>query len=273
MPELPEVETARRHVERWMSGHRVVRTEAEAGGRLLSAADRSAFLLVTGRLTSTLRHGKFLGLVFGRAGTFLVHLGMTGKLVRRHTSDNERFSRARLNLSDSSVIHFCDARRFGRLEHLKENAFSQHPSVAKLGVDALEGNLTLSVVRAALLKTKQPLKVALLDQSKIAGFGNIHAAEALFRSGIHPSRTAQSLSAPEWKKLRRGLAQAIQFGLDEQARHEEPTYVEEKNVENPFLVYGRGGLPCFRCKTPIERVVQAARSTYFCSRCQPRSPP
>ncbi len=271
MPELPEVEMARRRLVQWMRGRRVVKTDAEAGGRTLSKEDRAAFAAMAGPLNETRRKGKFLLLVFQKTQGLLVHLGMTGKFLKRNakaTTLPEKWVRASLLLDNGTIIHFQDPRKFGRLETIAPADWEQHPSVAKLGFDALEGQLTVEALQAVLLKSKQPLKVALMDQSKIAGFGNIHAAEALFRARLHPMRLAGSLTTAEWKQLQRGLTAALQFGLEEQGRSDEAQYVEERKAPNPFLVYGRKGQPCLSCKSPIAQQTQAGRSTFYCPTCQ-----
>ncbi len=267
MPELPEVEMARRRLVRWMRGKKVIHTEAEAGGRTLLTAQRQPFLALHGKLTDTARKGKFLRLSFGLKTQLLVHLGMTGKFVKA-TTEQVKWSRVSFHLSAGSVIHFVDPRRFGRVEVLGPGEWEKHPSVVKLGRDILEDGLSLAQLKEALGTSKQPLKVALMDQSKLAGFGNIHAVEALFRAALHPDRTPASLTLPEWKKLHAALHASIQFGLDEQDTGDQTTYVEEKGTPNPFLVYGRKGQPCTRCKAPVCSQTQAGRTTYFCGVCQ-----
>ena len=141
--------------------------------------------------------------------------------------------------------------------------------IQDLGRDPLADGLTGPQLKAAIGPSKRAIKVALLDQHRIAGLGNIHAAEALFRAGIHPARKPSSLQAAEWSRLAKAIHQAIEFALD-QEDSDEIEYLEESGSENPFYVYGRGGEPCKRCGTPIESFVLGGRTTYFCPRDQPR---
>ena len=122
-------------------------------------------------------------------------------------------------------------------------------------------------LRDAVGGSRQALKVALMDQGRIAGLGNIHSAEALYRSGLHPARAPQSLSDEEWRRLARGIAGALQFALDHE-RGDEIRYVEEPGTANPFRVYGRAGETCRRCHGVFQSMTQGGRTTYYCPGCQ-----
>jgi formamidopyrimidine-DNA glycosylase len=108
-----------------------------------------------------------------------------------------------------------------------------------------------------------------MDQERIAGLGNIHAAEALFRSKLHPSRTAVSLTDAEWKALHKAIVATIDFALEAEGDTDDIEYVEEAGATNPFLIYGRAGTPCRRCKTLVKSFTQGGRTTHFCPKCQP----
>jgi formamidopyrimidine-DNA glycosylase len=266
MPELPEVEIARRNLERWFRGRTVVDAEAERT-RIFRGAKSSAFKSVRGRLIDVSRKGKYLLLSFDEGRGVLTHFGMTGKWVRRHKGQTEPYSRARFILDDDEVIHFRDPRMFGRIQPLESDQLWKTEVIQRLGRDPLADGLTPAQLRVAVGSSRQPIKVALLNQTRIAGLGNIHATEALFRSKIHPARLPGGLKAEEWMRLNRGILQAIRFALA-QEESDEIHYVEERDTENPFLVYGRAGEPCRRCGTRIRSFVQAGRTTYFCPNCQ-----
>jgi formamidopyrimidine-DNA glycosylase len=267
MPELPEVEITRRNLQRWLAGRRVISADAEKT-RTFRGANRGAFQSLRGRLVDASRKGKYLLLRFENEG-LLAHLGMTGKFVRRRRNVEEPYSRARLYLDNDEVIHFRDPRRFGRLEPVEPGRLWQLESIRQLGRDPLTDGLNAAQLKDAVGRSKQAIKVALMDQSRIAGLGNIHASEALFRAGIHPARKPRSLSAQEWKKLAQAIHATIRFALDRE-ESEEIEYVEEPGSENPFLIYGRSADRCRRCKGPVKSIVQAGRTTYYCPRCQPR---
>jgi formamidopyrimidine-DNA glycosylase len=275
MPELPEVEIARRNLERWLAGRRVVRGEASESRVFRDApggpgAGVAAFRRLSGRLERLERRGKVLLLSFERGQGLLAHLGMTGKLLRRPLGAAVPHSRGALVLDSREAVHLSDPRLFGRLVPLP--AAELAPRVASLGRDPLVDGLTGPQLREALAGSRRELKVALMEQERVAGLGNIHAAEALFRAGLHPARAVESLGPAEWERLAAGVHAALAFGLEEQEA-EDVTYLEDAGAENRFLVYGRGGGPCTACGRTVEAFPQGGRTTHACPRCQPRSQP
>ena len=269
MPELPEVEFARRCLEQWFEGHKLVRTEAEPGVRTFRDCDLGIFKALKGSLTGVERKGKYLMVRFSNKLGFVGHLGMTGKFLKRPAGEEVKWSRARFILDSGEVIHFQDMRMFGRIDAVPSTELQGRPAVAKLGIDPLQDGLTVERLQAAFHGTNQEIKVALMNQERIAGLGNIHAAEALFRAKIHPERSAASLSPPEWKALVKAIQATIQFALDNEGDGDEIEYVEE-GAPNPFLIYGRAGTPCRTCGTIVKSFTQAARTTHFCPTCQPK---
>jgi formamidopyrimidine-DNA glycosylase len=267
MPELPEVEIARRTLLRWFDGHSLVRTEAENARTFRRGASRE-FARLKGPLTKAERRGKYLMLTFGDEG-LMAHLGMTGKFVKRPAQTSEPYSRARFVLDSGEVIHFRDPRMFGELQPAPAAALKELPAVKKLGRDPLVDGLDWKQLKEAIGGARLDLKVALMDQTRIAGLGNIHAAEALFRAGLHPGRKPKTLGDSEWKVLARAIHKTLAFGLDEQ-ESDEIQYVEEPGTPNPFLIYGRAGTPCKRCKTLVKSYTQAGRTTHYCPKCQPK---
>jgi formamidopyrimidine-DNA glycosylase len=267
MPELPEVEIARRNLERWLTASPVTRAEADRT-RIFRGANRAAFLRLRGKLAFARRHGKTLLLGFEQNQGFLAHLGMTGKWVLRPEGHAEPYSRARLALADGSVVHYRDPRLFGRIRPAPADALLGLPEVRRLGPDPLLEAVDGRALQTRFGRSRTPIKAALLDQKKLAGLGNIHAAEALFRAKLSPFRPASQLTAAEWRRLATAIRRGIAFALARED-DEEIAYVEEPGTRNPFRVYGRAGKPCPRCGTAIRSVPQAGRTTYFCAQCQP----
>ncbi len=270
MPELPEVEIARRDLLRWTQGHRVLRAVADPQARTFRGADPRAFAKLKGQLTSAERKGKYLLVAFDSGYGALLHLGMTGKLVRRPSRHEEPYSRARFLLDDGHAVHFRDPRLFGRIEPVKADALWHLPPIRALGPDPLVDGLTPSSLEAALSRSKQPLKVALMDQGRLAGLGNIHAAEALYRARLHPSRQPGTLTRTEWGRLSRAIHASLKFALQSEGEGDgDIEYVEEPGAPNPFLIYGRAGEQCRRCQATVQSFVQGGRTTHFCPSCQP----
>jgi formamidopyrimidine-DNA glycosylase len=277
MPELPEVETARRWLQRWAARRRitgvVVREPRVLGGgpRLGTAAGA--------RFRRFERRGKHLLLTLDKGGRPLglwSHLGMTGKWLRRAPGEEPpRFSRVELVLDNASVLHYVDLRLFGRLRLVAGAAFDQQPVLAALGPDVLGDGIDRAALGARLGRSPQPIKVVLMDQRVLAGIGNIQASEALFRARLDPRRPARSLAAAEVRRLATGIEASIAFTLARfeselrAQRGRDIRYVEEPDGLNPFKVYDRAGERCPRCRrAEITRIVQATRATFFCPRCQ-----
>ncbi len=191
---------------------------------------------------------------------------MTGKWERHPTSAPSRpYERARIDLGKTSV-RYLDPRMFGTLAIDPPRAWSE------LGPDPLGDRFDAQVLTAAIGHVKKTIKEALLDQARVAGLGNIQAAESLWRAQIHPQRRAASLTPPELTRLARAIAASLRFTLA-LSPADEIAYVEERGAPNPFRVYGKQGRPCPRCKTTLERIVQAGRSTVYCPHCQKMATP
>ena len=267
MPELPEVEFCGRALTRWTVG-RVVRTVEVLDGRSIRASrtDRPTAGLTDGRQRlaevvvghppgSMERHGKRLLWSFGDRA-LLLHLGMTGKWTRSATAH----AKVRFTLDDHSILTFADPRLLGGIV----------PTTVGEGRRMLREGLGPDALRDPLppLSGKRPVKVALMDQGVVAGLGNLHAAEALWRAGIDPRRPAETVTGERHARLALGVAE--QLRLEEQllAKEDEITYVEDAGAPNPFPVYQKEGEPCPRCGARILRFVQAGRSTYWCAGCQ-----
>ncbi len=269
MPELPEVEVARRNLEAWLRGARLTRVELSPRLFVMSGLGgaRAFAQKMQGRVVRSVeRRGKWLRLVLDGELALFSHLGMTGKWVLRRRADpSQPYERARLDSARRSV-RYVDQRLFGTLQ----GARADHAPAAwqALGPDALVDGVDAARLHERLARIKRSIKEALLDQTIVAGVGNIHAAEALWRARIHPERPASSLSAAEARELARGIEGSIRDAI-RRGDGTEIVYVEEGG-DNPFDVYGKQGEPCPRCGTRLVRIVQAGRSTVLCPHCQPR---
>jgi len=273
MPELPEVEFAARALGRWLEGRTIERASAPES-RIVRGADRRAFERdLQGRTLRRIdRRGKILLLAFDGDVGLVSHLGMTGKWVRRGPDDpRPRHARARLALRGDGIVYYDDQRLFGRLAVHPAHSLLELPEVRALGPDPLVDGVDPERLLERLRRTSRSVKVAIMDQSVLAGLGNIQATEALFRAGIHPARVASTLDLDEVRALAAGIEDSIAHTLGDAGDGDEIAYVEEPGAANPFLVYGRKGEPCPRCGTPIEAIVLGGRTSAFCPRCQKRS--
>jgi len=277
VPELPEVEHAARTLRRLALGRRIVAVALDARAPRLFRPDGPAAFrraVLGARLVAVERHGKqlLLTLEAGEAPGRLVgvnaHLGMTGRWTGGPAAPPPTHARASLSLDDGTRLHYDDPRMFGRLRLVPGADFAALPGLAALGPDPVRHGLDAAGLQAGLARTRRPVKVALLDQSLLAGVGNIHAAEACWRARLDPRRRADRLTGAEAAALARGLRATFRFALAK-LDGGEVVYIEAGG-ENPFHVYDRAGARCRHpgCPGTIRRIVQAQRSTYFCPRCQ-----
>jgi len=204
------------------------------------------------------RHGKRLALELTGADSFLAHLGMTGKWARRP----ELPKHGRVGLGD---VWFVDTRRFGCLTWVSTPLLQQELRRG-LGPDALTEPLGPTEM-AGVWRGRRAIKVAMLDQTRVAGIGNIQASETLWRAGVSPLERCDDVKP--WSRIAAELPVQLARTLAAIDR-DEVAYMSDGDVPNPFEVYGREGEDCRRCGTPIVRAVQAGRATFWCPACQPR---
>jgi formamidopyrimidine-DNA glycosylase len=288
MPELPEVEILARHLRPLIRG-RTIRAVTVRRERVLRPTPPAEFVrrLRGAEFLGLTRRGKYL-LFEMRAKrsratfTLLGHLGMTGRMFLTHKDEPlAKHAAVVLDLGARNFI-YDDPRYFGRLT-------LDASLVEKLGPEPLDGAFTPQIFAHELKRSRQAIKVKLLDQTLVAGIGNIYASEALFLAGISPRRAANRLTQPQvdslWRAIRKVLATAIKHGstvpLNFKTRESDGLFYYGSALESGgatggkdfyterLRVYDRQGKPCFKCKTPIKRIVQAARSTFFCPSCQP----
>lgn len=282
MPELPEVEILVRHLAPLLEGRKVRAVHVHRAKVLAPTSTREFTRALLGaKFCSLARRGKYLLFELRHAKraepwTVVGHLGMTGRMYLLPAQARlPKHAAVVLGLGQENFI-FEDTRYFGRLT-LDARA------LARLGPELLGGEFTVQRFAAALARSGQPIKVKLLDQSLVAGVGNIYASEALFRAGIAPTLRARKLRQAQverlWRAIREVLSEAIACGSTVPLNYTgqgardvlfyfgrapgAPDYYEER-----LRVYDRAGQPCPDCATVIKRQVQANRSTYYCPHCQ-----
>ena len=289
MPELPEVETVVRQLEPEVEGHRIERLEVLDSRWSRPVPPQEFGASVSGATIERLdRRGKYILMHLDGERTLVMHLRMTGNLILREgeemldpsegrrlyeseRSTEERHLRARFLLDDGREVWFTDPRRFGEAFLLDDSQLGGR--FAKLGVEPFSPEFTAQALGEMAAGRTAPLKSFLLDQSRIAGVGNIYADEALYRAELHPLSPAGSMRAEHLDALRDAVVAALTAGIDaggssiddyRDARGDKGTMQDE------FLVHTREGEECLRCGETIVRIVVGGRSTYFCPSCQVR---
>ncbi len=268
MPELPEVEIWRENLDRWLRGRRIQKASVpDALLRGKQSRRKVEVGLEGARVRGVERRGKFLVFDLGRArSALLVHLGMTGTFERlTRKAALPKFTRATLELSRGERITFIDVRRLGAFRLVTEQ---EQKRLDALGVEPLAREFTPARFYELVQKSVRPIKIFLMDQKRIAGIGNIHAAEALFLAGIHPERSASGLTPEESAFLARSIRRQLRAEIA-RSRSEKLKYLQQ-GESNRFRVYGHAGEPCPRCGAAIAKLLQEGRSSYYCPECQPK---
>jgi len=262
-PELPEVET-------------FVRGLAPAVGRTIASAEVldaklavSADELTGARIERIRRRGKYIGIDLGDGRSLVIHLRMSGRLRLECRECETKYARMILRLGDGQCIYFVDPRRLGTAG-VHADGFD-----LALGFEPLDAAFTTAALAKLASQSRTPIKQLLLDQKKVAGIGNIYAAEALWRAKLDPRRKANELSRAEIGRLRKAIVGVLSEAvaglgttLGTSVSDYHPTATEAGSFQNRLAVYGREGEPCERCGEGIERLIQAGRSTCFCPACQ-----
>jgi len=274
MPELPEVETVMRGLAAKLTGQRIGRASLARGDLRWPVPDGFVQTLSGAVVTGFRRRGKYIFMRLDHGVSVLIHLGMSGRI----TIDQETLAHQHLTLAmeDGCRVGFVDPRRFGALDLVETTREEQHWLVAGLGPEPLEAGFDAAHLAARLAGKTTPIKAALLDQSIVAGIGNIYASEALFRARISPRRHAGNLGPARIARLvsaiKETLTEAIAAGGSSLRDYVQPSG-ELGYFQHAWKVYDRAGEACERCPgagacAGIARIVQSNRASYFCPRTQ-----
>jgi len=268
MPELPEVETIKRELEKAVLGKKIIEVCVHQPAVIRQPAVKEFKKTLQGlTIKNILRKAKVLILELSDGKSLVIHLKMTGQLIYPGDGKNSRVS---FGFSDGTILDFNDQRLFGELRILDD--WRELKFIQGLGPEPFD--LTAGEFKKMLAQKKTKIKPLLMDQTFISGVGNLYAAEVLFRAKIHPARPASSLSDKEQatllKEIKSTLLEAIKYkgsSVDQ--------YLQVSGNPGGYVkyhkVYDRKGKPCLVCGGPIKRISLGARGTYFCPRCQPRS--
>ncbi len=273
MPELPEVETIARRLrtgcgrEPALTGREILSVEIRHPKPLAGPSPEEASMRMRGqRFVEISRRGKFLVCRLTR-DFLLVHLRMSGDLQLFPAGEPPRkHDHVVWHLAGGWDLRFHDPRRFGRIWLVE----SPGAVLGALGPEPLEPEFTSALLEGMLRGRKRQLKPLLLDQTFIAGIGNIYADEALHRARLHPLRRSDKLRGDEAVRLWRGIRAALRVGIAQDGASIDWVY-RGGDFQNHFRAYGREGEPCPKCGAKIRHITVGQRSTYFCPRCQKRS--
>ncbi len=273
MPELPEVETVRRGLLPVMEGQRIEKAEVNRPDLRFALPQNMAARLQGAVVRTLRRQSKYILADLSTGEVLLIHLGMSGRILvsgamlgqfhHDHPAP-QKHDHVVLHMAGGARITFNDARRFGAMDLFT----GDHPLLAALGPEPLGNDFHETYLAARLAGRRTPIKSALLDQHVVAGLGNIYVCEVLFRARIHPARLAADTdAAPLVPLIREVLSEAIAAGGSSLKDYRQADG-ELGYFQHNFRVYDRAGQPCVTCATPIERLVQSGRSSFYCPNCQ-----
>ena len=276
MPELPEVETIRRELEREVVGKRIKTVEV-SGTRTVRRQPKKQFIkrLEGTKLTGVSRRGKFLLISLDSDETLVVHLGMSGQLRRCANKDPVvKHTHVVLAFTQHGQLRYVDPRTFGELFVTNDEAIDDDaPELAELGPDPIEEPMSWTQFGHMLTGRKMKLKAFLMDQTILAGLGNIYSDEILHAAGLRYDRQTDSLSTMEIRRLYRAvvetLHEAVKYNgstLDDEGYVD--LFGEPGSYQDHHQVYGRDKEPCRRCRGTINKAKFSQRTTYFCPDCQ-----
>lgn len=246
--------------------------------RLREPVDKSALrALVGGRVAELDRRAKYLRIHLHRDGwsdgrTLVVHLGMSGRMTLvAGTAAEEPHEHVVIRLTSGRELRFRDPRRFGLIFVTPTGGLEKDPHFVHLGIEPLSENLSGAALKSAAERRRGPVKSFLMDAAVVVGLGNIYATEALFRAGIHPTRSVARISERRWERLAESSREVLEDAIAEGGT----TLADFSDGEGrsgyfqvSLSVYGREGEPCPRCGRDVKRIIQSNRSTFYCPGCQ-----
>jgi formamidopyrimidine-DNA glycosylase len=278
MPELPEVETIRRDLDKEVVGKRIKSVDVTGLRTIRRHKSKKAFItLLEGRKVSSIqRKGKYLLLKLDDNSILVVHLGMSGQLLRAKGPKDPlaKHTHVVFTFTQGGQLRYIDPRTFGELFVTSPDTLEHDvPELAHLGLDPLEDVMSWTRFGDMLTSKKTKLKTLMMDQKFVAGIGNIYADEILFNAGLRYDRGSETLTSQEVRRLYRAMIETLHEAIkhrgsslaDEQYRD---LFGEVGDFQSQHKVYDREGEPCRRCRSAIVRVKQGGRSTFLCEQCQ-----
>ncbi len=273
MPELPEVETVKRSLKSLIAGLHFSEVDLIRPKVVRSPEPRAFIDRLTGKRVKKIgRRGKYLLIYLGDNLILAIHLRMTGRLVYSPPgTPPSKHTHVVFKMSNGYELHFSDMRQFGRMALMEADRLDAWPGLKNLGVEPLSENFTREFLKKELKRRRTRIKPLLLDQTFIAGLGNIYADEALHRARISPEKPAASLTPREVTRLCQSIRDVLSEGIANRGTtfrdYVDGTGESGSNQES-LRVYSREGKPCLECGEPVKRTRLGGRSSYFCSRCQ-----
>lgn len=279
MPELPEVETIRLGLQKYLVGKRIEDVEVRLR-RIFSGDEKK---IIGAKIVGVDRFGKGLVINLNNGYSIAAHIKLTGQFIYRDKATSKlklspkvgsqipnKFTHVTFKLDKGAFLHYNDIRQFGWIKVIKTSDLKTIPFFKDLGPEPF-GGLTFEIFKNIISKSNIVIKPLIMDQKKISGIGNIYANDALFRAKIHPERKAKDLTDDEIESLYDSILYVLKIGL-QNGGASELNYVnalgQEGKYQHHFLAYGQDGKKCVRCSGIMKKITLGGRGTYFCPTCQ-----
>ena len=271
MPELPEVETIRKGLQKRIVGRKIVDLVYDTPKMLQPNPKTLLAAVVESKIIKVGRRAKLILIYLSNGKTLAIHLKLSGRLLyRKKTDPKDDWEHVTFKFDNGDELRFCNLRKFGYVRLLTSEK-ELRELLAGFGPEPLTPEFTLEKFREILKKTSRAAKIVVMDQKKIAGVGNIYANDALFLAKIDPRRPAKELSDQETKKLYQAIKKVLKAGLKYKGASDQ-YYLDvlgrKGSYQDHFLVYQRTGKKCFDCPGEIKRLKVGGRGTFYCPRCQ-----
>lgn len=271
MPELPEVETIKKGLQRRIVGRKITEIVYDTP-KMLQPNPKTLLASVVGtRIVKVGRRAKLILIYLSNGNTLAIHLKLSGRLLyRKRTDPDDDWEHVTFKFDSGDELRFCNLRKFGYVRLLVGEK-ELRELLAGFGPEPLTSEFTQEKFKDILKKTSRAIKIVLMDQKKIAGVGNIYANDALFLAKIDPRRPAKEISDKEAKKLHQAIEKVLKAGIKYKGASDQ-YYLDvlgrKGSYQDHFLVYQRDGKKCFDCQGKVERVKLGGRGTFFCPKCQ-----
>lgn len=270
MPELPEVETIRRDLNRLIVGKKILDITTDSAKQVKPSLAKVKKAVVGTKIKKIERRAKLLQIFLSNGQILAIHLKLTGRLlVRKKKTPKDNWQHVIISLSGNKELRFADLRKFGWIKLIK-NQKELKKLLAEFGPEPMD-DLTLKLFQKVLASSRRAIKLVLLDQKKISGIGNIYANDALFLARIDPRRPANKVSEKEAKRLLQTIEKVLKAGIRYRGASDQ-YYLDalghKGSYQDHFLVYGRTGKKCFNCKGEIKKIKLGGRGTFYCPKCQ-----
>lgn len=271
MPELPEVETIRRDLEKALVGEKIISITYKVPKMLKPSPEVVLKGSVGKEVQSFSRIAKLLLVNLKEGGTLGIHLKLSGQLfIRQETDPEDKYNQVTFHFDNGLQLRFSEMRKFGFVKYIRDPG-EVGTLLKEYGPEPLTKDFTEEVLTKLLHQSSRAVKVVIMDQKKIAGVGNIYADEALWYSKIHPERKANSLTGAEVKKLFKSINQVIKEGIEDRGTSVD-TYLDAFGVKGKhdqrLKVFRRDKQPCLRCGTIVLKMRVGGRGTHYCPNCQ-----